>query len=715
MPRRALLLALALLAAAPAPPPRLARERSRYLIEHADGPVQWYPWGSEAFAKAQREAKPIFLSIGYASCHWCHVMDRESFRSPAVAEVLNRDFVPILVDREEHPDVDAAYITFVEAATGGSAGWPANLILTPDLRPLTGASYMPPETLQRLLAAIAGQWQSDRPRLLAGGDQLLTLARTLGEPAAAPADVPPEALATVLNQARDVYDRPRGGFGSGAKFPQPMLLDFLLRYSLRPNDVDARSIAVATLHAMADGTLHDQVGGGFHRYTVDPDWRLPHFEKMLYDQALLTIVYTEAWQITKDDSFRDVARDTLGYALRDLKTPKGAAFESSQDSESLIPRGGRPQSVEGVFYAWSEGELRRLLGRDADLAAYYYGIKPGGNVPEQLDPRGELRGLNLLSVVHSRAMARNEFGLTDAALDEKLAQVRARMLEARSKRPQPFRDDKIVAGWNGLMISALARAGLAFDEPLYTGSAERAAAAVTSQLIDAKTRRLYRTARAGKAGIDALPEDYAYLIQGLLDTFEASYDVRWLELAIELQQKQDELFWDGSRYTSGKSLPEALRGLAAESDSPLPSANAVSAMNLLRLGEMVDSAPWREKSGAVFRSFAARLQSSPIDLAAMASAYFSSMATPKQIVVSGEARSDAGHALMRPIGETFLLHRVVMVARTDAARQRLAQYVPVVAEMKPIEKKPTAYVCERFVCKAPTTDPEELRKLLNAK
>ncbi|HEV7923490.1 MAG TPA: thioredoxin domain-containing protein [Thermoanaerobaculia bacterium] len=709
MLRRLSILLLALLVCgAAAPQKRLAGERSRYLIEHADNRVDWYPWGAEAFAKAQKEGKPVFLSIGYASCHWCHVMERESFDNPQVADILNAHYVPVLVDREERPDVDATYIAFVQAANSGSAGWPANLILTPDLRPLTGSSYLTADNLGRLLSAVAQKWEHERPQLLAGGEELLTLARTLAEKPSSPAEVPPAVLDGAFRQIRDAYDRERGGFGRGAKFPQPLLLDYLLRYSLRQNGGEARDIAAASLRKMAEGGLYDHLGGGFHRYTVDAAWRLPHFEKMLYDQALLAIVYTEAWQVTRDEQFREVARGTLDYVLRELKSQKVAAFESGQDSESLVPRGKGPVSLEGVYYAWSEEELVQILGRkNADLIAYYYGVKPEGNVPG-----AELAGLNLLSIAHSKAMTRTRFGLNEQQLEERLGALRAKLLLVRSHRPQPFRDDKVIAGWNGLMISALARAGLAFDEPRYTESAQRAATFVATQLYDAKTRKLARTWRDSRSSIDARAEDYAYVVQGLLDAFEATFDVRWLDLAVELQQQQDALFWKGTRYEDPGTLPEALRGVTYESDSALPSVNSVSAMNLLRLGELVDSEPWRVRSGAIVRSFATRLQDGPIELPALASAYAASLATPKHIVIAGEARSDAGRALLRPIAERFLPNRALIVLRTDAARARLAQYLPTVAEMKPIDKKPTAYVCERYVCKAPTTDPEELAKLL---
>jgi uncharacterized protein YyaL (SSP411 family) len=580
-----LLLALLVSGAAAPPPKRLAKERSRYLIEHADNRVDWYPWGAEAFAKAQKEGKPIFLSIGYASCHWCHVMERESFDNPQVADIINAHYVPVLVDREERPDVDATYIAFVQAANSGSAGWPANLILTPDLRPLTGSSYLTADNLGRLLSAVAQKWEHERPQLLAGSEELLALARTLGERPSSPADVPPAVLDAAFRQIRDAYDREHGGFGRGAKFPQPMLLDYLLRYSVRQNGGEARDIALASLRKMADGGLYDHLGGGFHRYTVDAAWRLPHFEKMLYDQALLAIVYTEAWQLTKDEQFREVARGTLDYVLRELKSQKVAAFESGQDSESLVPRGNGPKSLEGVYYAWREEELVSFLGRkNADIIVYYYGLKPEGNAPG-----AELAGLNLLSVAHSKAMTRTKFGLSEQQFEETLAALRAKMLLVRSHRPQPFRDDKVIAGWNGLMISALARAGLAFDEPRYTESAQRAATFVATQLYDAKTKKLARTWRESRSAIDARAEDYAYVAQGLVDAFEATFDVRWLDLAIELQQQQDALFWKGTRYEDAGTLPEALRGVTYESDSPLPSVNSVSAMNLLRLGELVDA------------------------------------------------------------------------------------------------------------------------------
>jgi uncharacterized protein YyaL (SSP411 family) len=666
--------------------------KSRYLARHAADPVQWQPWSEATFAKAQKSGKPLFLSIGYASCHWCHVMERESFRDAEIARLLNDHFVPVLVDREEHPEVDAAYLVFVQKIIG-TAGWPANLILTPDREPVAGATYVPRDTLRQLLGAFANRWPADRETLLADGRRILNAARAARIPGA---DVKPEVLDAVYSRIAATYDANRGGFSIAPKFPQAMTISFLLRYAERTKNEQARAMALHTLRAMANGSIHDQLGGGFHRYTVDADWRTPHFEKMLPDQALLAIAYLEAWQLTGDESFAAVARDTLDYALVDLRAPAGGAFWSSQDSDSLIPGRAKEELVEGAFYFWRHDELEPLLGRDdATLMARYLGIKE----------QGEMSGLNL-PYVADPPLAREQ--------PERIAKARARLNEIRSKRPSPFRDDKVLAGWNGLMISALARAGAALGEPKYANAAAFAARDVTAKLWNGKTKALRRRWVGGQAGIDALPEDYALLAQGLLDLFESSSDVRWLELAIALQTRQDELFWNAStgRYEGGKTVPEAVRGLAADRDSAVPSANSIAASNLLRLASLGGNAAWRERANIILQAHAGRLAAEGTELTQLASAVEQSLAPPVQVVVAGSLRFEDTQLLLRAANRRFLPNRLVVAVSGGPAQQRLAAYMPHVKELGMVDKKAAAYVCEGTACKPPVTDAAQLEKLL---
>jgi uncharacterized protein YyaL (SSP411 family) len=679
----------------------LAGAKSRYLLDHADNPVDWYPWSDDAFAKAQKEGKPVYLSIGYASCHWCHVMERETFENAEVAKLLNGGYVAILVDREEHPEVDATYMAFVQAMTG-SGGWPANLILTADRKPLFGATFLRPDAVTQLLAGFSEKWKSDRASLLASSDSLISMVRSMNATPVA-VDVPAQQiLDKLVSQIHESYDGEHGGFGGngGPKFPQPLLLDFLLRYSLGPKSDargTARAMAIRTLDAMKNGAVYDQIGGGFHRYTTDAKWREPHYEKMLYDQALNAIAYTEAWQITRDDSYADVVRGTLDYVLRSLRGPDTKAFDSGQDADSLVPKKDGPELIEGAAYAWTPEQLASIAGpQAAEVLVYYYGISAESHLPY---------------IAHSKGETRKKFSLTEAEFDNLLTTARGKLLTDREKRPQGFRDDKVLAGWNGLMISALARGGAVLGERRYIDAAVQAARFLQSRLYDAKAKKLYRRYRAGGAGIDALPEDYALLIQGMLDAYEASFDVRFLDFAAELQARFDERFWNEmeGRYMSTTA---PIAGVTSDGDSPIPSANSVAVSNLLRLGEITDSGGWRARAMVIVKSFSGRLAASPIDLPQLASALSAALTTPKQIVVAGDPFRDETRALLRTINERFVPNRVLLLADGGAGQKRLAQWLPFVADVKPIDRQPTAYICEHYACKMPTSDPNQVIKLL---
>jgi uncharacterized protein YyaL (SSP411 family) len=443
---------------------------------------------------------------------------------------------------------------------------------------------------------------------------------------------------------------------------------------------------------MKSGSVYDQIGGGFHRYTTDAQWREPHYEKMLYDQALNAIAYTEAWQITKDPSYAEVVRGTLDYALRSLQEPQSKAFNSGQDADSLVPMKDGPQMIEGASYRWTPAELAQWAGEQpAQVLAYYYGLTAEQQLPY---------------LAHTKSETRKKFGLTEAELDNLLTTAREKLLTTREKRPQGFRDDKILAGWNGLMISALARGGAALEERRYVKAAAEAARFVQARLYDAKAKKLYRRYRAGSAGIDALPEDYALLIQGMLDAYEASFDVRFIDFAAELQSRFDEKYWDEKegRY---RSTSAPIAGITSEGDSPTPSANSVAVSNLLRLGEITDSGGWRARAMVIVKSFSGRMASSPIDLPQLASALSDALTTPKQIVIAGDPFRDETRALLRTINERFIPNRVLLLADAGAGQKRLAQWLPFVADMKP-----TAYICEHYACKMPTSDPNQVIKLL---
>jgi hypothetical protein len=651
---------------------------SAYLRDHASDAVKWQVWSDATFAKAQSEHKLVFLSIGYSGCHWCHVMQEESFKSNAeIAAVLNARYVPVLVDREEMPDVDATYIAFVEAMNKGSAGWPATLILTPELSPLAGASYLKPDALKRALVSVADEWTKDPSALLANGASALAAVRAAAEQSGPVSAVSQEPVFALAARLRNAYDRENGGFGSAPKFLQPMAIDFLLR-----RDGTDRDMALETLRKLARTAVHDQVGGGFHRYTVDAEWHQPHFEKMLGDQALMAIVYTEAWVIGKDSLDERVARDTLDYALRALKLPNGL-FAANEGADSITPVGGSPQLVEGVYYTWTQEELRRVAWKNADLAVYYFGVGKSG--AHFIWPH----------VADADAMKR--FSLTKEQLQSKLDDVIKRMQLVRSHRPEPRRDTNVVLAANALMISALARAGVAFGDDHYVYEAQQ-------------SLRNLETSKPATA------EDHACLVQALLDVYEATYAAPWLERAIALQQKMDDALWSGGamRYASGsRNVPSALRELVADRDADLPAANSVAAMNLLRIATLTGSAAARTKADAILRSYFGQMTAAPTTLPALASVLAATVSPAREVIILGNPANDDAKALLRVVRESFAPVRSLVVANTEAERGKLAGYIPLIAEMKPAGDKATAYVCIGTECKSPIVDPAKLAAVLS--
>jgi uncharacterized protein len=712
---------------------RLAREQSPYLLQHASNPVDWYPWGGEAFDRARAEDKPIFLSVGYSTCHWCHVMEHESFESDEIAALLNRDFVSIKVDREERPDVDRVYMAFVQATTG-SGGWPMSVWLTPGLQPFYGGTYYPPQSMwgrpgfREVLTEITRAWREERPQLLASAGQIVERLAELSHGDGRPADgaMPgPDALATTVQQFKGSFDRRRGGFGDAPKFPRPSELLFLLREHARTGDDEAREIVLATLRAMALGGMRDHIGGGFHRYSVDGDWRVPHFEKMLYDQAQLVLAYLEAAQAAGDPFFAQIAEDTLQYVRRDMTDEMGG-FYSAEDADSIPPEqagepGARP--TEGAFYIWSLAEIRALLGDDSRAFELRYGILPEGNAP--FDPHHEFTGKNLLYTARGIADIAREIGREPEDVAGALTRARITLHQARATRPRPHLDDKVLTGWNGLMIGAYARAArvLAGGEALgqttaedpgarHLASAQRAARFVTRAMWKPDRGVLLRRYRNGDAAIEAYAEDYACLVFGLLELFQADGDPEWLEWALALQGAQDRRFWDaagGGWFSTTGHDPSVLVRMKEEYDGAEPSASGVGAWNLLTLAHLTGDAAYGERARQVFAGFGARLTSLGRALPFMAAALSTAHAPPEQIVIVGDPqRTDtaalwqAAHARYRPFAITFPV-------APGAAQQALARHLPWLRDMRPGAETAAAYVCRNFVCEAPTAEPATLR------
>jgi uncharacterized protein len=698
---------------------RLIAEKSPYLQLHAHNPVDWFPWGTDAFEKAGREGKAIFLSVGYSTCHWCHVMEAESFSNPEIAAFMNAHFVSIKVDREERPDLDRLYQNYVIGVSEG--GWPASLFLTADLKPFFGVNYLPPDDrngdpgFQTILERVATLWKTRREEALQAaesGTQAM-IARSQATIGVAGNETTAQLLDQTYAALSATFDPAEGGFGGAPKFPRPVVLNFLLRYHARTGTTRALEMALNTLRGMANGGLHDHLGGGFHRYATDRQWRVPHFEKMLYDQAQLALAYVEGYQVSKDPFFRDVARDTLGYVMRDMRDREGG-FYSAEDADSLATQASR-QVTEGAFYVWSAEEIRRVLGGESDLFAYHYGIEPGGNVAADA---GELKGLNVLSVQHTIAATAVRFGRSAADVRASLEASRARLLGARSARPRPARDEKVLVAWNGLMLSALARAGQVFGEDTYLETARTEAQFIETRLYDASTGTLKRRYLRGDVDIDALLEDYAFLIQGLLDLYEASFEPRWLSWAVRLQAVQDELFWDvmdGGYFSTRAGAPHVLARAKVEYDGAEPSGNSVSAMNLLRLWQLTDAMSWRDKADATFRALSVRFARSGAALPQLAAALDYSSSKPRQIVIAGNPGAADTHALLRLVHGRFIPHKILLVADGGAGQAQLMSLVPFVKGMDRRGGRATIYVCENYTCRLPTNDLAVAARLLDGK
>jgi uncharacterized protein len=720
---------------------RLAGERSPYLLQHAQNPVDWFPWGDEAFAKARSEDKPIFLSIGYSTCHWCHVMEHESFESDAIAAALNGHYVSIKVDREERPDIDRVYMTFVQATTG-SGGWPMSVWLTPDLKPFYGGTYFPPESrwgrpgFIDILQEIAKVWRADREKVTQSADSLTDKLRSV-ERTAASANVPDvAALESTVNQFRHAFDMRNGGFGDAPKFPRPSELLFLLREHVRTGHQDPLAMVLRTLQAMALGGMRDHIGGGFHRYSVDAGWRVPHFEKMLYDQAQLVLAYVEAAQASGGDPFYlEVAEDTLLYVLREMTDPDGG-FYSAEDADSVPPeQAGQPDAhkMEGAFYLWRRDELEPLLGADASIVASRFGIEPDGNAPS--DPQQEFTGKNLLYVSQSIEDIAARTGRSVEDVENTVDRARVTLFQHRLTRPRPQRDDKILTAWNGLMIGALARTarvlqvadggGAAAAAP-YLLAGRRAATFFRERMWDAQSRRLLRRYRQGDASIDAYAEDYASLIFGLLELFQADADPQWLEWALTLQRRQDELFWDeagaGWFSTTGRD-PSVLLRVKEDYDGAEPSASSLSVTNLLVLSHLVDDPAWAGRIERTFKASGAALFQMGRGVPMMGAALSAYLAGLQQIVIvegSPQATPESGgedSSLERAIGQRYLpfaIHLRLASGMETEARERLGRLLPFVAAMEPVNGRTAIYVCRNQACRAPATTVQELEGALGA-
>jgi len=695
-------------------PNRLAASNSPYLLQHADNPVDWYPWGEEVFRRARDEDKPLFVSIGYATCHWCHVMAHESFEDAEVARLLNEAFVNVKVDREERPDVDGVYMAAAQALTG-HGGWPLTVVLTPDGRPFFAGTYFPRESragrigMLDLVPRLAAVWREDRARVDRSAALITDALRADLAETTPGAALGADVLERGFVQLRARYDAEHGGFGAAPKFPTPHHLLFLLRYARRTGEAEALLMATRTLRAMRRGGVWDHVGFGFHRYSTDRRWLLPHFEKMLYDQALLAMAYAEAFQATGEAEFRRTAEQVLDYVARDLTSPAGAFF-SAEDADSLNAEG---RMEEGAFYVWTETELDDVLGADAALARVAFGTEPEGNVLDEATRRRT--GANVLHLPVAPEALAERFGLTPEALGARLGAIRGRLFEARRNRPRPLLDDKVLTDWNGLMIAALAKAARAFSEPAYAERAARAADFFLERMRTPDGRLLHRY-RNGDAGLPAHLDDYAFFAWGLFELYEATFEERFLREALALHRAMLDRFGDpehgGLFFTDAEGEGLVVRQKAYY-DGALPSGNAVAMLNGLRLGRLTgDAALERE---------AERIGASSAEIAAQPAAHTFFLAAAdfaagpvREVVIAGEREAEDTRAMRDAVGRAFAPRAVVALRAPGTGPAPIADLVPFAEAQTAVDGRATAYVCEDYACRAPTTDLGTLIEALEA-
>jgi len=676
---------------------RLVREKSPYLLQHAHNPVDWYPWGEEAFARARAENKPLFLSIGYSTCHWCHVMERESFEDPKLGVFLNRHFVCIKLDREERPDVDKIYMTFVQATTG-AGGWPLNVFLTPDRKPFFGGTYFPPDSrygrpgFLQLLTRIQELWETRREELLESATEAHTrLAQfSLADEAAGAPGSSEETLRRAGEQLKRLHDPRHGGFGSAPKFPQPSQPRFLLRYAKRFGDAEAVGMVRHTCERMAAGGLYDQLGGGFARYSVDAEWLVPHFEKMLYDNAQLVQLYLDVHLVTGEMQFADVARGILGYVLRDMTDP-GGGFYSAEDADS--------EGHEGKFYGWTRTELEKLLSpEEFNVAVRHFGISAEGNFVDHSHPQ-PLPNQNVLHVAEPPATAGDR---------ELLRSAKEKMIAARNQRVRPHRDDKVLASWNGLMLGAMARAYAVLGDEIYRRAAERNFDFLWQHLWtpSAGGGALYHRWREGERDQVELLEGYAFVLAGVRELYEATLEPGQLDFAIAVAESMLAKFYDsanGGFWQSPATAGDLILRVKDDYDGAEPSGNSVAALALLQLGVTTGRKEFTAAAERTLRLFSSRMEQMPQAVPFMLQALDFSLQEPKRVVVAGDPAATATRQLTHAVHSVYEPNKVVLGNRGP---------VEELARSLPAKDGGLVYLCTGNACQAPTDDAATIRRLL---
>jgi len=676
---------------------RLANEQSPYLLQHADNPVDWYPWGKEAFKKAKELDRPIFLSIGYSTCHWCHVMEHESFEDDSVAKLLNDSFISIKVDREELPEIDHLYMSVCQAMTGGG-GWPLTIVMTPAKEPFFAGTYFPKDKrggrsgLFQILPMIADAWTSKRQDIMTSVGQVKNyLNRINSKPTGD--NFSTELITKAYDQFHNGFDEEYGGFYKAPKFPSPHNLIFLMRYHHSFNNKIALDMATKTLRQMRLGGIYDHIGFGFHRYSTDRHWLVPHFEKMLYDQAMIAMAYTEAYHITKDALFAQTAREIFTYVLRDMTASEGG-FYSAEDADS--------EGEEGKFYIWTEQEITKILGEDYSKEFNnVFSITASGNFRDESS--GKETGLNIPHLKNYTANRNNE-----------LETSREKLFNVREKRIHPLKDDKILTDWNGLMIAALAKAAIVLDEPLYLDAAEKAAEFVLHSI--SKGERLLKRYRNGVAALDAHLDDYAFMAWGLLELYEATFATKYLSQALDLMNIMVEDFWDdkngGFFLGSDQSEKLIVRSKTAY-DGAIPSGNSVAVMNMVKLTRITGNTNWAELVEKTNRAFSEDVNRAPTGYTLMLTGFMFDTQNSKEIVIVGDSRNRNTTKFLHTIRASYAPHKVLLFKDTSVSDNRLEQLANWTSTQNSINGKPTAYVCKNFACNQPTSDLQTALSFIN--
>ncbi len=715
------------------PPNSLINEKSPYLLQHAYNPVDWHPWGEAAFKKARDENKPILLSVGYSTCHWCHVMEKESFSDPQIAQVMNENLVCIKLDREERPDVDKIYMTAVQAMTG-QGGWPLNVFLTPDLKPFYGGTYFPPEERwgrigwPDLVRQVGLTWRSpeEHKKIVSSAEHLTQEISQFLNARSQPGDLNFSILENGFNYFKSDYDPVLGGFGGAPKFPMPVNHHFLLRYhaavkAANPKQAaESLEMSLETLRAMARGGIYDHLGGGFSRYSTDERWHVPHFEKMLYDNSQLIQNYLEAFQVSGDPLFSEIARESLDYILRDMTDAKGG-FYSAEDADSLPPElageksgEGHEHKSEGAFYIWTKKEILRLLGNpNGEIFSYRYGVLDHGNA--ESDPQGEFNDKNILFAAKTPEQTAQHFEMPLEEIEKILGNSRRRLFEERRRRPRPHLDDKIIASWNGLMISALCRAWQTLGETKYIDAAVAAAEFISQNLFDSGDGRLYRRWREKDRKVAGLADDYACIAQACLDLYESNFDPKWFRLGLRLMEELRLRFFDpenpGLFMTEKGSSDDLLLRAKDDQDNVEPSAGSVACLNALRLAEMLGDPSWKSWAETLLKSFAGPMRKNPRAFPQMMSALSLFLSEPRQILLVG--KPEATRPFLDECRRRFLPNRVIISVDDRWAVPREFSWVYDIVKSEKSQNVPAmAYVCKGRACDLPVTDLREFQKRL---